>query len=249
MRRQEIILLVALWASVGAPAALQGQSIRLMCASSLRESIEPLVDQFSRQHNIKMQVLYGSSSLLRNQLQAGATTDVFIFAGEAQARWLTDHRMAERYEPIGNTRLVLLVRPGVHLKTLRDLAKPGLRLALADPGVPIGRFTEGMLRAAVAKNYLSAREYEALYRNIVTRDFSAQNLKNKIQLREADAAFIYLSQWDSGDVIELPTDINPSIPYVAGVTLSSEQTYWGHRWVAFLQSPEAKRRFSERGIQ
>lgn len=249
MRRHKIIVLLALWSYWATPLVLQGQSIRLMCASSLRESIEPLVDEFSRKHQLNIDVLYGSSSLLRNQLQAGATTDLFIFAGEAQARWLTQQRMAERYELIGHTRLVILVRPGLALKTLRDLATPRLRLAVADPGVPIGRFTEALLQEAVNQKHLSATEYEVLHRNIVTRDFSAQNLKNKIQLREADAAFIYRSQWDSGDLIELPVEINPPIPYVAGVTLDSTQAHWGQQWMAFLQSPEAKRKLLERGIQ
>ena len=249
MRRHQIIISIALCCLAGGGVSLQGQPMRLMCASSLRESVEPLVEEFSRLHQVKMEVLYGSSSLLRNQLQAGATTDLFIFAGETQARWLTQHHMAERYESIGNTRLVLLVRSGVALKTLADLAQPGVRLALADPGVPIGRFTETLLQSAVQKKYLSAEAYIALHRNIVTRDFSAQNLKNKIRLREADAAFIYRSQWDTGEILELPRDINPPIPYVAGITLGSLHAAQGRQWMAFLQSPEAKKKLLERGVQ
>ncbi len=234
---------------MGTPFFLQGQSIRLMCASSLQMSIDPLVREFSLNNKIKIEVIYGSSSLLRNQIQAGATADIFIFAGETQARWLTSRQLAKSFKPIGNTQLVLLVRQGAPIKTLRDLATPGIRIAVADSGVPIGSFTENLLNMAVTKEYLQPGELQAIYRNIVTRDFSAQSLKNKIQLREADAAFIYLSQWDSGDVVKFSPQINPPITYLIGIAADSRQVYWSQRWIDFLQTPDSKKKLRERGVE
>jgi molybdate transport system substrate-binding protein len=130
----------------------------------------------------------GSQSLVA-QLAQGAPADVLATADATSmsAARLTGARVFAR------NRLAIITAPGnpQHLLTLTDLARPGLRLVLGGPTVPVGRAARTALAAAHVQ--VHPRSLEQDVKGVVT----------KVRLGEADAGIAYATDV-TADVAGVP---------------------------------------------
>ncbi|MDQ5840384.1 MAG: extracellular solute-binding protein, partial [Chloroflexota bacterium] len=91
------------------------------------------------------------------------------------------------------------------IKTLSDLATPGVKVALCQSAVPCG--------LTAAKVFTNAR----LTVNPVTEEFDVKAVLTKVSLGEVDAGVVYVTDVQAAGAkvrgIEIPTEVNASTQY------------------------------------
>lgn len=189
---------------------------------------------------------YGSSSQLRVQIEQGARADVYASADEEQMRPLRSAGLLAG-DPIviAKNRLVVLTsgRAEPALESLADLARPGLRLAAAEPSVPIGAYALQSLDAMSRSASFPANFRERVERNIVTREANVRQIVAKVEIGEVDAAIAYASDGVASrglNIIEIPPALNVEAQYTAAVLRSAPNPTLAKRFVDHLTSEEGQ---------
>lgn len=170
--RRCVVVLALLLSSCGPKS---GDNVTVFAASSLTEAFTSLAKQDPSLH---VTFNFGASSTLATQIQNGAPADVFASADETNMRMVTS-----RSTVFARNRLAIAVAVGdpKHIRTLADLARPGLIAALCASQVPCGSFAD----EALAKAHVSLRG--------ASREENVKAVLTKVELGEADAGIVYVT--------------------------------------------------------
>ncbi len=208
--------------------ALSG-SITVLAGSSLTNGFTALGTEFSAAHpGTKIEFSFGSSADLETQIEQGAPADVYASADQKNMGKLVAAQ-ANAGEPVdfAKNKLEIAVENGnpKQIATLADLTKSGVVVVLCDPSVPCGKFADQVL--ANAKVTLTPKSREA----------SVKATLSKVELGEADAAIVYVSDVASSgkvDGVEIPDDVNAvtTLPIVA--LKDSQNSALAQAWVDFV---------------
>jgi molybdate transport system substrate-binding protein len=134
-----------------------------------------------------------------------------------------------------------------------DLGNPNLRLVLAQPEVPVGRYS----REAICKMGGDSAAFgddfvDRVAANIVSEEEDVRDVLAKVQFGEADAGIVYVSDAHSaGDdvrVIPIPDDFNVVATYpIAAVTGGNQDL--AAAFIAYVLSPEGQAILSAYGFE
>jgi molybdate transport system substrate-binding protein len=145
MRRYILIFLTL--ALVG---SAQAADLKILSGAGLIKPMEELRQTFEQDHNVKIDVHYGSSGEIFGMLAMGQKCDVFVPGDEHYTAdalrngWIFEPSIRKMVLHVP----VIVVPAGnpAGIKSLDDLAKPGVRVALGDPKAPaIGKVSRKML--------------------------------------------------------------------------------------------------------
>lgn len=235
------VLLVSLWSSASAA------SLTVFAAASLTDALTEVGRAFDRQTGHHTTFQFAGSQVLRTQIEAGAPADVFASANAAQYAPLVKAGRAAPGVIFARNRLTLIApREGRAVQTLSDLARPGVRLVLAEPAVPVGAATLRFL-AAVTRAGSDGRSFrERVLANVVSRETNVRQVALKVQLGEADAGVVYATDVTPAlkravRVVALPTRFNQTVAYPLGVVRGSRHPQEAQAFVAFVRSAEGQR--------
>src|SRR5262249_41746219 len=134
--------LVATSAKVSPAAAQEPREVSVFAAASLTAAFRSIAAAFEKAHpGTKVELTFAGSPTLVRQMDDGAHGEVFAWAEEANRKKVVASRLAVGERQIfAKNRLTIVVEAGNPKKiaSLADMAKPGLTIALAGPGVPAG---------------------------------------------------------------------------------------------------------------
>jgi len=154
---------------------------------------------------------FAGSQQLVAQVVAGAPADVVAIADEASMQRLVAAGLVEPPRTFARNTLEIVVAPGNPrgVKRLSDLARSDLRLVLADPSVPVGKYGRQVLdRQGVRVSPLSL-------------ELDVKSELAKVEAGEADAAIVYVTDVRSAGArvsgVEVPPDQNVVAAYPAAV--------------------------------
>lgn len=133
---------------------------------------------------------------LKTQVQNGAYADVFISASQKYTTELTGggYFADGSVKPLTSNYVIVILppkNPG-NIKSLADLSKPKLKIAMGDMTVPVGTATYGAL-ASLAKSTYGNDWNTSVFKNVVTYETAEPNVAAKVALGEVDAGFVYES--------------------------------------------------------
>jgi molybdate transport system substrate-binding protein len=137
-------------AGSASPDPLSG-SITVFAASSLTSAFNTAEKGLEVDHpGFKAQFSFGSSQALVTQIINSAPADVIATANTSTMQQLVAKGLVETPQALCKNKLEIIVAPGnpKNIKTLADLATPGLSVVLAMPGVPVGDYAAKALAAA-----------------------------------------------------------------------------------------------------
>jgi molybdate transport system substrate-binding protein len=228
------------------PGAVQGEIV-VFAASSLTDAFKEAAGKFQIQNpNARITFSFASSSALAAQINEGAPADVFASADTAQMKVVTDKGNASDPAVFAtNLPTVIVPKSGSSVSSLADLAKPGVRLVLAGPDVPIGKYSREILtNASQAATGLSPDFSEKVLANLKSNEANVRAVLTKVQLGEADAGIVYKTDAavaaNEVKQIKIPDAYNVVAQYPIAVTKSAKNTPGARAWIAFLASPDGQ---------
>ncbi len=226
-----------------------GGTLMVFAASSLTDAFDEIAGQFKAQHpGVEVALNYQSSSKLAAQLAEGVPADVFASANlKAMQPTIDTKLIIEKPRNFLTNQLVIIApaaNPG-QIESLKDLARPGLRLVLAVAGVPIRDYTDQMM-AALAKNPAYGDEYRrAVYANLISEEDNVRQVVSKVALGEADAGVVYTSDVTpemAGKLrqIAIPLEFNVTATYPIARLAASKQPELAQAFIDFVLSPQGQ---------
>lgn len=219
--------------------------LRVLAASSLSDVMPALIERYEAEHpGVEIELRLGGSQALATQIEEGAPADLFVSANAAQAQRLVDGGLLAAAGAIAANRLVVAVAERSALRTIEQLAEDGVRIAVGAPGVPVGALT------ALALEALPARVAAGIRGNVVTEDANVRFALSRVELGEADAAFVYHTDLVAAPgmrAIELPPGLGvPANQYVAGLVSGGDPR--AVELLEFLRGAEARAALAEAGF-
>ncbi len=215
--------------------ALSG-SVNVFAAASLTASLTDIAAAFEKAHpGVQVALNFAGSSTLVAQIQNGAPADVFASADTANMDKLVNVNAIDAAPTVFTRNKLMIVVPKgnpLRVKTLADLARPEVVVALGAPGVPVGDYARQILtKAGIA---VTPKTLEANVSAIV----------NKAALREIDAGIVYVTDVAIDDYrvdgVAIADDRNVLASYPVAVLASSRNKPAATEFVSFTQSSPAQ---------
>jgi len=196
---------LALLALAGLPASSPAASAQtpaepelvVFAAASLSGAFQDLGAAFEKANpRTRVRFNFAGSQQLAVQLEQGARADLFASADERWMTYVAERRLlAEPARPFARNRLVVILPASnpARIGRLEDLARPWVKLVVGAESVPVGAYTRRVLaRLATAPGFPAGYERKVLA-NVVSQEENVKSVVAKVQLGEADAGVVYLS--------------------------------------------------------
>lgn len=218
--------------------------LTVFAASSLTQAFEELGAEFEEERpGLQVRLNFAGSATLATQLTEGAPADLFASADEAQMRSLQAAGLVvDRPQEFAGNRLVLIVPADnpANIQAVDDLARPGMRLLLAAPGVPIREYSDRLMAQLGDADF-----QQAVYANLASEEENVRVVLSKVALGEADAGIVYASdllgeQSDRILSIEIPEEAQVLASYPIAPLAESSQAELAAEFVAFVLSPRGQ---------
>lgn len=241
----------------GAPPAAVTGKVTVLAASSLTEVYRAIGAAFQGAHpGVTVEFSFAASSALAAQIEQGAPADVFASADEANMKKVTDRQLIAG-APLPFARNVpVIVVPAANragIVSPKDLAKPGAKIVLAGPEVPIGNYSRQIIDRLAADPAYGVAFKEATLKNVVSNEANVRAVLTKVELGEVDAGVVYRTDAKvSGEqvkIIELPAAANVVATYPVGVVAASKNQAAAKAFVAFVVGPEGQRVLQAAGFE
>jgi molybdate transport system substrate-binding protein len=221
--------------------------LRIAAASDLQLALPKLRDPFQARTGVAIELTFGASGRLAEQIKAGAPFDVFLAANQAFVRDLADGGFVKQESVHSYARgsLVLAVfhEHGERVRSLADLTKPELKkIALANPATaPYGKAGKQALERAG----LWAR----VQRKIVPADSVGQALLYA-QQGNAEAALVgrAIANVSGVQVVEVDPQLYDPIVQTLGIVAASTRAADAERFAQFVLGEEGQQILKESGF-
>lgn len=216
--------------SEGATAIAHGPSgVNVLAAGSVAPAIAAMAPT---DH-----VVSGSADALVAQVVEGATDEVLVAADPAGMGMLRAHGLVLTPVPVARDTLVV-VTPAANparIRSLADLADPGVRLALAASTTPLGRD---------ARRTLDRLGLARVVGDTLLQAPDEASVASDLLLGEADAGILYASQAHAlgarVHVVPIPAAAQPTIVVQAAVLVHAADPGLASAFLAYLRGPDGQ---------
>ena len=232
----------------GGGGGKQGGTLTILAASSLTDAFGELGKDFEEQNpGVDVKQSVGASSDLLAQIQQGAPADVFASAAEEEMDTADkDGLVAGRPEVFVKNREVIMVPEDnpANIEGLQDLAKPNIKLVLAQKDVPAADYAVEILGKA---NQEYGPDFEKnVLSNVVSREADVRASVNRVVVGDADATFGYASDYtpdirDRVKVIAIPPNLNIIATYPIAALKDAKEPELAKKWVDLVTSSEGQK--------
>lgn len=222
--------------------AAEERTLTVYAAASLTDAFNEIGKAFAEEHpGVVVAFNFGGSQNLRTQIEQGAPADVFASANAKEMDTLVTGNFVEASAPkvfLTNQLVVILPKDNpADIASLEDLSKPELKLVLAAEDVPAGRYARQILDNLNAQ--FGADYKDKVLANVVSNEDNIRQAVTKIQLGEADASIVYVSDAvATPDLlrIEIPADVNVLAEYPIAPLVRSENLELADEFMAYVLS-------------
>jgi molybdate transport system substrate-binding protein len=224
-------------------SSLTGQ-ITVLAAASLTGSFTTLGHQFEAAHpGTKIVFSFGASSTLATQITQGAPADVFASASARNMDQVVAAKAAADPRTFAKNVMEIAVPPAnpAKITQLPDLGKPGVKVVLCAEAVPCG--------ATARKVFANAK----LTVTAVSNEADVKATLSKVQLGEADAAVVYVTDVLAAGAkvtgITIPADVNASTSYPIAALTGAKNPSLAKAFVDYVLSVDGATMLTQAGFE
>lgn len=222
--------------------------LTVFAASSLSEVFNEMAAAFQTRHPGSSVVFnFAGTPTLRTQLEQGAQADVFAAANQEQMELaLRSGVVAGEPATFATNRLIVVAPAGREsVRSLGDLEKPGVKIVLALPNVPIGDYSRRSLQKMDDSGEFPAGFASRVLSNVVSEESNVRQVLAKVALGEADAGIAYgtdVTPAIRGQVrtIEIPDGFNVLAVYPIALAKSASNSTGAAAFIEFILSAEGQ---------
>ena len=221
--------------------------ISVFAAASLTDAFKEAAKAFESQHpGAHVTFNFASSSALATQINEGAPAELFASADQPQMKVVADSgNLAGNALTFATNRPVVIVpKRGSPVSSFADLAKQDVRLVLAGPEVPIGKYAREIFANASKAGGVAPDFEDKALANLKSNEANVRAVLAKVQLGEADAGVVYATDAaiaaNDVTVIEVPAVFNVVAQYPIAALKQAKNAPGARAWVAFVTSAEGQ---------
>ena len=271
-----LTLAAVLACSAGEPSG-SAKTLTVFAAASLSEAYTDVAAAFEQVNpGISVDLNFAGSQLLRVQLEKGARADVFASADQRHMDLAIESDLVSGEAIIfASNRLVIIV-PKTDTKALEDLrgtsayassapiseagsligspadlARKDIKLALAQPEVPAGRYARAVIQRMAQDPHFGLDYAGKVLANVVTEEPNVRHVLQKVALGEVDAGMVYYSDAQVAtniSVIPIPNEANVVASYTFALLRDSNQMEVAEAFIKFVLSPHGQAILGDHGF-
>ena len=228
MRALAVLFALAALAPPGATSA--GDALTVYAAASLTE-VFPQIAKAPRYS-------FAGSDQLALQIRQGAPADVYASASPKSPQLLYQDGLVTKPITFATNRLLVIVPSSnpAHIRTVYDLRRPGTKVVIGDPSVPIGAYTRQLLDTLGITN--------GVMPNVVSQETDVKGIVAKVALGEADAGFVYRT--DARPVsskvakVLIPRWAQPPVRYQLAIVSSTSRRVEARAFIRRVRSKQGR---------
>ena len=227
-------------------------SLTVFAAASLSEAFAEIAAEFELENpGVSVALNLAGSQRLRTQLEHGARGDVFASADQRQMDLAQKGDVVDG-EPVvfATNRLAVIVPKGKSSRRVTDvydLGDEGIKLAIALPDVPAGKYAREMISSLENVENASDRQLATrIMANVVTLEPNVKGVATKVALGEVDAGVVYVTDvltnyiQDRVRVIPIPGRSNVVAVYPIAVLRESRSPLLAGEFIRFVLSSKGQ---------
>jgi molybdate transport system substrate-binding protein len=210
-------------------------------AASLRDALGAIKTAYeATAPGITLTIATDSSATLRAQIEQGAPADLFLSADQRSPQTLVEADLADGDAVDFATNALTIVVPSGNpagITGAEDLATPGVKIVAAGDDVPISGYARDVVARLAGLDGYPADFAAAYAANVVSREENVRAVLAKVELGEADAAIVYVTDARSSEharTIEIPPEANVAPVYSGVVVKSSSNAAAAHALLDWL---------------
>ena len=251
-REMAVLFSLALFLLIPVSARAASDTLLIFAGAASKPPAEEVARAFGQRGGIRVRLTFGGSGLVLSQMKLARMGDVY-FPGSSD--FMEKAKRGELVCPETGKIIAYLI-PAINVQkgnprnihSLRDLTRPNLRLAIADPeGVCVGTYAVEV----IGKN-LDPEGREQFRKNLATTVESCEKTANIVSLKMVDAVIGWrvFRHWDPGriETILLKPEEVPRIGYIpAAVSTYTRNRPMAEEFIRFLTQTEAREIFRKHG--
>jgi molybdate transport system substrate-binding protein len=232
------------------PVVTQQQaSLTVSAAISLTNALQDIKTLYQRHEpNVTITYNFGASGALQQQIEQGASADIFFSAGVKQMEALQQKNLLiseTRKNPLTNRLVLITPKNSTAMTDFRQLINPQVKqIAVGEPrSVPAGQYAKEMLANM------------GIYEQLQAKFIYASNVRQVLSYVEtgnADAGIVYTTDAKESQQVRVvataPANSHSPIVYPIVVLKRSRYEAAARAFVQFLSSNEAKIVFENYGF-
>ncbi len=246
------LVAVLLWQSRTSPRAAAGgqKPLLVFCAAGVKPPVEAVAREYELAFGVRVQLQYGGSGTLLSNLRVARTGDLFLAADESYVKAARGFGLLAEAIGLARQRPVIAVARGnpKHIRTLEDLLRADVRVAMANPdAASIGRTVRALLQPA--------GQWAALEKRVTVFKPTVNDVANDVKLGSVDVGIVWdatAGQYPELEIVTVPSFDPGEETITIGVLKSSTQPAAALRFARYLGAPDKGlkqfRRFSYRPV-
>lgn len=243
------VLVGLLWTNQSRPRTAQvTRALLVYCAAGIKAPVEAVARDYEREFGIPIQLQFGGSGTLLNNLKVSQRGDLFIAADSSFVDIGRSNRLLAEVFSLARIVPIVVVARGnpKGITSVADLMKPGIRLSLANPeAAAIG----GLTRKAL----VHSGHWQAVSSGATVFKPTVNDVANDVKLGAVDAGIVWdatAAQYPELSPVGLPELASFSSEVSACVLTACEQPSAALHFARYLSARDrGLKRFSEQGFR
>lgn len=214
-------------------------------ATSLKQAFTAYGERFG---DADVKLSFAGSDQLAAQIRQGVAPDVFAAANTALPDELFADGLVERPIVFAANRLVIAVpADSTNIRSIDDLAKPGVTIAAGSATVPVGSYT----RKVLARVPSATRD--RIVANIRSNEPDVGGVTGKVVQGAVDAGFVYITDVEATGgklrAVDLSSKLRPRGAYAVAIVKGSKHRPQALKFVKGLLSGSGQQTLRAAGFE
>ncbi len=223
------------WLSMATHRGQSAESLFLYCAAGMQPPVDEAIRDYLNELGIDVNIQYGGSGTLLNNLRVAKTGDLFLAADQTTIDQARQFGVIDEVIPLARIHPVIAVKQGnpKQIKSLDDLLRADVSFALANPGAAIGSVTKALLE--------KAGRYADFEKKVAVSTGTVNDAATKVSVNSVDAAVVWDTTVRQYADLEAVEDglLSPAVQVISIAVLRTCQApAQALRFARYLQAPE-----------